>query len=263
MSYAQSGTGDPLVLVHGSFSDQRTNWEFVGNFWERHFRTYALARRGRGLTTATENHELVDEVQDVVELISRLPSPVYLLGHSYGAHVALGVAAMVPEQLLGLIVYEPPRTDLITNETMGRLEQLASHGAWDDFAYRFFGEVLRVPQSELDELRSSELWQPIVDDAPASLQDLRALRRYRFDERKFAQLKLPVRVQTGSESPADLYVTAEVLQGVPDASLSTLEGQAHEGMTTAPEQYAADVKGFVEQVKMRSEAATALSELRR
>jgi hypothetical protein len=37
VSYDRDGSGPPLVLVHGSFSDHRTNWEFVKPLFETRF----------------------------------------------------------------------------------------------------------------------------------------------------------------------------------------------------------------------------------
>jgi hypothetical protein len=42
-----------------------------------------------------------------------------------------------------------------------------------------------------------------------------------------------------------LYVTDDLAWVLPDATIGTLEGQAHEGMTTAPDQYAAAVIRFL------------------
>ena len=96
VSYAKYGTGPSLVLVHGAFSDHRTNWEFVKPLFEKQFTVYAIARRGRGETDATEGHSLEDEGRDVVTVIQSVGEPVFLLGHSYGAQTALAAAANVP-----------------------------------------------------------------------------------------------------------------------------------------------------------------------
>ena len=53
VSYDQYGSGPPLVLVHGAFSDHKTNWAFVKPLFETQFTVYAIARRGRGETDAT------------------------------------------------------------------------------------------------------------------------------------------------------------------------------------------------------------------
>lgn len=56
---------------------------------------------------------------------------------------------------------------------------------------------------------------------------------------------MPVLVQVGSESRRDLYVTDAVLAVLPNARAEDLPGQAHEGMTTAPEMYAQTVTRFL------------------
>jgi pimeloyl-ACP methyl ester carboxylesterase len=102
-----------------------------------------------------------------------------------------------------------------------------------------------VPAGELDEVRRSELWPPIVADARASLGDLRALTRYEFAAERFRGLRVPVLLQIGTESPRDLYVTDALAAVLPDTRIEELPGQAHEGMTTAPEMYARAVSRFL------------------
>lgn len=89
LSYDKYGSGLPLVLVNGSFSDHRTNWEFLKPLLEKQFTVYAIARPGRGKTDATEGHRLEDESLNVVTLIQAINEPVFLLGHSYDAQVAV------------------------------------------------------------------------------------------------------------------------------------------------------------------------------
>ena len=72
VSYDTYGSGPRLVLVHGGFSDHKTNWEFVKPLFEQQFTVYAIARRGRGETDATEGHSLEDESMDVVAVIQSI-----------------------------------------------------------------------------------------------------------------------------------------------------------------------------------------------
>ena len=245
VSYERYGSGPPLVLVHGSFSDHVTNWEFVAPMFAKQFTVYAIARRDRGQTDATKGHTLDDESIDVATLIRLLDEPIFLLGHSYGALTALVAAMKVPERIRKLVLYETPRTDLVGKTGMARLEALASAGDWDGFAAMFFGEMLSVPRDELDALRASELWPPIVGDAKASLGDLRALAKYRFVADRFRALDVPVMLQIGTESLCDLYVTDTLASALPDAQVAALPGQAHEAMTTAPQMYAEQVGQFL------------------
>jgi pimeloyl-ACP methyl ester carboxylesterase len=167
VSYEKYGSGPPLVLVHGSFSDHTTNWEFVKPLFEKQFTVYAIARRGRGETDATEGHSLVDESRDVAAVIESLDEQVFLLGHSYGAQTALAAAARVPEGVRKLVLYEGPWPRIVGKEALARLEGLARAGDWDGFAVSFFRDQLFVPVEELNKVRATELWPPIIGDAKA------------------------------------------------------------------------------------------------
>lgn len=245
ISYVRYGQGPPLVLVHGGFSNHETNWEFVKSSFEKCFTVYAIARRGRGDTDTTEGHSLEEECHDLTTLIRLIAEPIFLLGHSYGAQVALAAAAQVPELVRKLVLYEPPWPHIIGRVLFEQLEVLAQARRWDDFSTTFFRDGLRVPVSELEELRRTEHWPPIVSDAKASLGDLRALSRYHFDPKRFRDVQVPVLLQVGSESPRDLYVTDALADSLPKVRVEELSGQAHEGMTTAPELYAESVKRFL------------------
>jgi pimeloyl-ACP methyl ester carboxylesterase len=238
VSFESYGSGPPLVLVHGGFSDERSNWEFVAPMLSRHFTMHAVARRGRGQTEATTGHRLEDEAQDIAAVVRAIDEPVFLLGHSYGGQVALASALELPGRLRKLVLYEPPWPHVIDAQALAGLEALGRAGDWDGLAQRFFGELVGVPAAELEGVRASELWPPIVADAKASLEDIRALTRYAFDAGRFRALRVPVLLQVGSESPRELYVTDALAAVLPDVSVETLAGQAHEGMTTAPAAYA-------------------------
>ena len=245
VSYDQYGSGPPLVLVHGAFSDHKTNWEFVRPLFEKQFTIYAIARRGRGETDATVDHSLEDESLDVVALIQSIGEPVFLLGHSYGAQTALAAAAQVPDRVRKLVLYEAAWPHIVGKEALGWLEELAQAGDWEGFAVTFFRDTLFVPVEELDALRATELWPPIIADAAASLGDLRALSRYDFLAERFRELRVRVMLQIGTESPRDLYVTDALAAVLSDVRIEALPGQAHEGMTTAPEMYAEAVSRFL------------------
>ncbi|SOC53782.1 alpha/beta fold hydrolase [Ornithinimicrobium cerasi] len=246
LSYERSGSGPPLVLVHGALSDHRTNWALVQPTLSRRFTVLALARRGRGSTEATEGHGVPDEADDLLALIEAVGEPVFLLGHSYGAQCALAAALRMPqERLRKLVVYEPPDPERVSRDVLARLEVAAASGAWEAFAETFLHDLVSVPEPELAELRESDLWPAIVADARASLADLRALTAYRFEAGRFQDLRVPVLLQVGADSPRHLYVTDVLAAALPDARVTVLPGQAHEAMTTAPELYCASVTEFL------------------
>ncbi|MGX7953332.1 alpha/beta fold hydrolase [Tsuneonella sp. HG249] len=246
LEYETYGSGPPLVLVHGALSDHRTNWMHVKPMLAERFTVFAIARRGRGRTDATHGHALADEVVDVMALIREIGPPVYLLGHSYGAHVALGVATATPRSVARLVLYEPPRLGLMEPKHRAALAELGAREEWDALAWTFFSEVLEVPLADLASYRASDDWAGVLADAPATLEDLTALPRHSFDLASCAELTMPVLLQSGSESPPHLWLTNALARHLPACSLDVLQGQAHEGMTTAPEQYAKSVIRFLE-----------------
>ena len=245
IGYDVHGEGPPLLLVHGALSDHRTNWTYVKPFLAQRFTVYAMARRGRGSSDATAGHALEDEINDAASLLRRIGAPAFVIGHSYGAHVALGAAFAVPALVRRLVLYEPPWPHLIDAAALATLEVLAAASDWDGFATAFFRDVLAVPEGVLSALRRTPDWPSIVADAPTSLGDLRATARYTFTPERFQTLPMPVLLQIGSESPADFYVTDALAAVLPDVALGRLEGQAHEGMTTAPDQYVRAVCRFL------------------
>jgi pimeloyl-ACP methyl ester carboxylesterase len=171
------------------------------------FTVYVIARRGRGETDATEGHSVEDESSDVVAVIQSIGEPVFLLGHSYGAQTSLAAAAQVPDRVRKLVLYEPGWPHGVGKEALARLEERAQAGDWEGLAVTFFRDQLSVPVDELDALRVTELWPPIIADAEASPGDLRALNRYDFQAERVRELRVPVMLQIGTESPRDLYVT--------------------------------------------------------
>jgi pimeloyl-ACP methyl ester carboxylesterase len=245
VSYEKYGSGPPLVLVHGSFSDHESNWEFVKPYFETHFTVYAVARRGRGETDATKGHTYEDECTDVSAVIESLDEPVFLLGHSYGAQVALGAAATLPGRVRKLVLYEPPWPTIIGADVLSRLQRLGEEGDFDAIPMTFFHETFGIPMDELEALRASEHWLPLVADAEATLEELRALHDHDFEAERYRSLPFPVLLQIGTESPRDCFVTDALAAVLPDVRIEALPGQAHEGMTMAPEQYAQAVLRFL------------------
>lgn len=246
VSYEKRGSGPPLLLVHGSFSDHRSNWEYVAGVLAERFTTYAIARRGRGETEATTGHAIEDEGKDVVAVLEAIGEPTFLLGHSYGAHVALRAALMAPDRVKKLVLYEPPWPGILSDDAFHALTERVKISDWDGFSREFFQRVLLIPSEEIDALRKTVHWAPIVQDAKHSWGDIQAVAKYRFRANEFEAVKKPVLLQVGSESKGDLYATKALAGVLGHARIDVLEGQAHEGMTTAPEQYARRVMSFLQ-----------------
>ena len=71
------------------------------------------------------------------------------------------------------------------------------------------------------------------------------MNRYNFSPERFRELRIPVLLQIGAESPRHLYVTDALAAVLPVASVQELKGRAHEAMTSAPKMYADAVIRFL------------------
>jgi pimeloyl-ACP methyl ester carboxylesterase len=245
VSYDKYGAGPPLVLVHGAFSDHITNWQECKSLLAERFTVHAIARRGRGETSATQGHSVQDEIADVVAVLRHIGEPVFLLGHSYGAVCALGAAAGYREGVRKLVLYEPPKTDTLSQEDVRRIKEFAETEDWHGMVEFFMKDVLQVPPEEVAEIKTTPFWDVWIVDAKASMNDMRALVNYTFDPERYRSLTMPVQLLVGSESPHDLYVTDTLAAVLPNTEITTLEGTAHEGMTMVPDQFVEKISRFL------------------
>ena len=231
------GEGPPLVLIHGAFSNQRSNWCHIHRRLGEHFACHAISRRGRGHSAASRDHSLEEESRDAVTLIKSLNEPVRLLGHSYGALVALGAASIVPARVEKLVLYEAPRPEIVSEAARAFLRRLAELEDWEALAFHFFTDVLGVSHADMEGLTGTPDWQDTLTDTPASMTDLDVLSRYQFSPQSSGHLSMPVLLQIGSESQRDLYTTDVLRSVIPDSHIAVIEGEGHDAMTTAPDKY--------------------------
>ena len=96
----------PVILLHGLASS--AHWyDLVAPYLREHYRIIAPDQRGHGQTTqAGDGYDWGTLTEDVVGLMDQLDLfKVAVFGHSWGASVALNVAARFPDRVsaLGLI----------------------------------------------------------------------------------------------------------------------------------------------------------------
>jgi pimeloyl-ACP methyl ester carboxylesterase len=244
VSYERYGSGPPLVLVHGSFSDHITNWQESKSLLEETFTVYSIARRGRGESSITNDHSLEDEMNDVVAVLKAIGEPVFLLGHSYGAVCSLGAAVRAPENVARLVLYEHPDEGFASHELVASLQAFGAKEDWHGMV-EFFMQALGVPQAEIEEIKTTPFWDVWIRDAAATLNDMRAIEHLRLDLDTYRSLTMPVGLMIGDESPRDNYATDKLSAVLPDSQILTLKGTAHEGMTMVPDQFVDKISEFL------------------
>lgn len=110
LRYVDEGTGPAIVFVHGYISDERV-WERQRTAFTRSHRYIGVTQRYFGLTPwrdAGEQFSLDTHVEDLAAFIRALAiEPAHIVGWSYGASLALELAARHPECVRTLFAYEP------------------------------------------------------------------------------------------------------------------------------------------------------------
>ncbi len=132
--YQQAGEGPDLVMVHG-LSGNLASWNLriVPMLWD-HFRVLTYDLRGHGYTdTPQTGYTLDDMVGDLIDLMDELeldrPS---IVGHSYGADLALYFALNYPDRVETVIAIEAALPAMI---------HLRSVDDWEGWTY--WSDVLK------------------------------------------------------------------------------------------------------------------------
>jgi pimeloyl-ACP methyl ester carboxylesterase len=116
LDYVECGSGEPLVLVHGSASDRRT-WDCQLAALSRSFRVIAYSRRYHWPNQSISrggDYSMPEHVADLEALIKQLEqSPAHLVGHSYGGFICLLLAILHPEKVRSLVLVEAPVFPLV------------------------------------------------------------------------------------------------------------------------------------------------------
>lgn len=100
----------PAVMVHGLFTGSLASWFFTcapAVAKDRNVLLYDLRGHGRTDPPEDEDHSSTAQADDLGELSDEL-LPFHLVGHSFGALVALRFAVSHPERVASLVLVEPP-----------------------------------------------------------------------------------------------------------------------------------------------------------
>ncbi len=251
ISYEKSGTGPPLVLLHGAGLDLKF-WDLSGvrSSLEEHATVYAVDRRGRHESSDGQVYSLDREIEDVAALVDMIGEPVTLLGHSYGALIALEAGPRVPN-LRGLIIYEPftleegiPFLQHHYEEIQGMLARGEKEQA---LIYDLSG--VAMPEDAFEAYRSYPSWPKIVDAADTLPREYKALIEYRFDDQKFKSLTTPtLLLMGGAEPPPLVEATKTIHRTLPDSRLVVFDGHGHWAMNSATDRFIEEVTKFIHEL---------------
>jgi pimeloyl-ACP methyl ester carboxylesterase len=248
--YELHGAGEPLALVHGSWSDA-TGWALVAPGLAGSFRVLVYDRRGHSRSERPSSQgNVAEDGDDLAALLEALElAPAHVAANSFGGNIALGLATRRPEVFRSLTCHEPPLWDVLADDPAGRrfLEQGAAsleavgrqiaEGDHEGAARQFVEEVAFGPGAWEDQL-PPEGKEIMVNNAPTFLDELQDTTAMSVDEGALAQLEIPVRFTGGSESPPIFArVIDRLVEIVPGATRETIGETAHVPHMTTPDRY--------------------------
>jgi pimeloyl-ACP methyl ester carboxylesterase len=248
IGYEATGSGPPLLLVHGTTADH-TRWAGILPQLQQHFTVHAMDRRGRGASTDDpEGYDILREAGDVAAVVDAIGQPVDVVGHSYGAVCSLE-AAVLTDSIRRLVLYEPPLPTGVPMYPPGlpdRMQALIDDGELEGALELFFREVVRMPDHELVEYRELPVWKQRIQLAPTIPREMAIDRSYSFDPKKFADLGVSVLLMLGGDSPPIFPAAIEAADAaLPDSRVVVLPGQQHIAMDTNPELFLSEVRDFL------------------
>jgi pimeloyl-ACP methyl ester carboxylesterase len=128
--YQQAGKGPDVVLIHGITGDLSI-W-FLSRAMgvlSQSFRVTAYDLRGHGYSQVTpDGYTSADQAADTLAIMDALDiDRAMLVGHSFGAVIAMHTAVLEPERVDALVVSDP------SFPALRHLEDLSRWGHWQNF----------------------------------------------------------------------------------------------------------------------------------
>jgi pimeloyl-ACP methyl ester carboxylesterase len=254
---AAAGDGVPVVLVHGSWDDHRS-WDPVAAALRDHHRVVVYDRRGHGHSTAPPGQGRISEdVDDLVAVIDAVAGgPAHVVGHSYGATVALLAANRRPELVVRLAIHEPPLLAWLGRDPATRPLLDATRAAMAEAVHlleagdlaggaRHFAEHVGFGPGSWDDLFDDDQRATFVANAGTWLDQARDPDRLAATEEAVAAYPRPVLITTGDRTPPHYPpVMGRLHDALPASRLTTIPGAGHAPHLSHPETYSEVLAAF-------------------
>jgi 3-oxoadipate enol-lactonase len=245
--YDTTGSGPPVVLLHGAFMDRRT-WVHQFPAFARQFRVVRYDIRPFGESSRPEKAYSVPD--DLLRLLDHLKiEKAHLVGHSFGGGVALDFALLHPNRVASLVLAASPPSGFVGPEEERKaamavfaavkdgddaiVKAWLAHPIWN--VSRTRPEVLTV----LDAITRRNLapfrmaFAPYVPLTPPAVERLN-------------DVKAPTLVIVGdADTPGNRQASDLLAKRIPGASIRVVEGADHGLPLGWADQFNAAVIAFI------------------
>lgn len=254
--FRESGAGPAVVCLHSSASSS-AQWRALTEQLSGRFRVLAVDLYGCGRTPAWTQPRplrLDDEVALLDPVWRRAGERFHIVGHSYGAAVALSAALRHADRVASLVLYEPVMFGLlaalepgsaaaaeigrIRSDTLELMEAGDLAAAASRFGAYWLGNDAwaALPASRQAAMAAAmpsvmPQWQAAFAELP-SLRDLR-------------NLSMPICLLGGADSTVAARAVSRLLASVLQQSKDELPGCGHMAPITAPERVNLAIETFL------------------
>jgi pimeloyl-ACP methyl ester carboxylesterase len=178
---------------------------------------------------------LEDEAAPIVGLIDAAEGAVHLVGHSYGAAVALQVALARSERVAGLTLFEPAAFQLL--QPIDGIEYAEITGLARDVEVMLVcGDARGAMRRFVNYWGGAGAWDQMTEEAQRALMrwapkaplDFRALLGRPVRALRYEDLGMPCRIISGDRSPDPVREIAGILcETMPHCELMKMTGAGH------------------------------------
>lgn len=250
----------PAVIALHAGAGAPEQWRLLTERLRLRYRVLALDLHGyaAGRASGADQPLSLDaEAARIEPLLDAFPGPVYLVGHDYGAAVALKLAHRRRERIGGLVLYEPTPFGLLLADPGSRYAALdiaiLGRVLW---RYLEAGDWFRAALRYVNHRSGANAWQGM------SVQERAAIAR-RMPElcaqlgaqvadptplAGYARIDVPVLLLTGNRTRAATERIAQLLAGtLPRAEWRRIDAADRMGPISRPEAVDREIEGFLAQ----------------
>lgn len=237
------GCGQPALLLHGLYGASH-EWQETASWLKQTHHVFAIDHRGHGKSSKRLNDASLGALAgDVVSVIESLGSPVFLLGQSIGALIAVMVAGQRPDLVSRLVLIEvhvssgPPVESWLSKWPKSFADQAE--------AMSFFESQGLDAETWFDGLvkRHGAYWPKFNRKAMRAIERNLSAYDYRSE---CSRISAPTLVVAGSRSWLEQRGGQEAASLISGARFSEIQGAGHDVHLDSPSAFREAVRSFID-----------------